>query len=137
VCRGVNPSTQPGKLRGDDLLVGHLSLPDADVAGELVHAGDEFRRDRREVTADQFGNQLGRGSGKELAADFGCAADIGLERGLSLTRVRTAVVRVTRIDRLARSTFDLFGIVKQIVDAKRNSVPWPRRVQTPVPAPGG
>jgi DNA invertase Pin-like site-specific DNA recombinase len=28
------------------------------------------------------------------------------------------VVMVTRIDRLARSTFDLFGIVKQIVDAK-------------------
>jgi DNA invertase Pin-like site-specific DNA recombinase len=29
------------------------------------------------------------------------------------------VVTVTRIDRLARSTFDLFGIVKRIVDAKR------------------
>jgi DNA invertase Pin-like site-specific DNA recombinase len=28
------------------------------------------------------------------------------------------VVTVTRIDRLARSTFDLFGIVKQILDAK-------------------
>ena len=28
------------------------------------------------------------------------------------------VVTVTRIDRLARGTFDLFGIVKQIVDAK-------------------
>jgi DNA invertase Pin-like site-specific DNA recombinase len=28
------------------------------------------------------------------------------------------VVTVTRIDRLARSTFDLFGIVKHIVDAK-------------------
>jgi DNA invertase Pin-like site-specific DNA recombinase len=28
------------------------------------------------------------------------------------------VVTVTRIDRLARSTFDLFSIVKQIVDAK-------------------
>jgi DNA invertase Pin-like site-specific DNA recombinase len=28
------------------------------------------------------------------------------------------VVTVTRIDRLARSAFDLFGIVKQIVDAK-------------------
>jgi hypothetical protein len=28
------------------------------------------------------------------------------------------VVTVTRIDRLARSTFDLFGIVKRIVDAK-------------------
>jgi DNA invertase Pin-like site-specific DNA recombinase len=28
------------------------------------------------------------------------------------------VVTVTRIDRLARSTFDLFAIVNQIVDAK-------------------
>jgi DNA invertase Pin-like site-specific DNA recombinase len=28
------------------------------------------------------------------------------------------VVTVTRIERLARSTFDLFAIVKQIVDAK-------------------
>jgi hypothetical protein len=28
------------------------------------------------------------------------------------------LVTVTRIDRLARSTFDLFGIVKRIVDAK-------------------
>ena len=38
------------------------------------------------------------------------------------------VVTVTRIDRLARSTFDLFAIVKQIVDAKaqfRSSAePW-------------
>jgi resolvase-like protein len=28
------------------------------------------------------------------------------------------IVTVTRIDRLARSTFDLFGIVKRIADAK-------------------
>jgi hypothetical protein len=28
------------------------------------------------------------------------------------------IVTVTRIDRLARSTFDLFGIVKRIVDVK-------------------
>jgi hypothetical protein len=38
------------------------------------------------------------------------------------------VVTVTRIDRLARSTFDLFGIVKRIADAKvqfRSSAePW-------------
>lgn len=35
---------------------------------------------------------------------------------------------VTRIDRLARSTFDLFGIVKRIVDAKAQfqslAEPW-------------
>jgi DNA invertase Pin-like site-specific DNA recombinase len=38
------------------------------------------------------------------------------------------VVTVTRIDRLARSTFDLFVIVKQIVDAKAQfrslAEPW-------------
>src|SRR6267154_1020638 len=38
------------------------------------------------------------------------------------------VVDVTRIDRLARSTFDLFAIVKQIVDAKAQfrslAEPW-------------
>jgi DNA invertase Pin-like site-specific DNA recombinase len=38
------------------------------------------------------------------------------------------VVSVTRIDRLARSTFDLFGIVKRIVDAKAQfrslAEPW-------------
>ncbi len=38
------------------------------------------------------------------------------------------VVTVTRIDRLARSTFDLFAIVKEIVDAKAQfrslAEPW-------------
>jgi hypothetical protein len=38
------------------------------------------------------------------------------------------VVTVTRIDRLARSTFNLFGIVKGIVDAKAQfrllAEPW-------------
>jgi DNA invertase Pin-like site-specific DNA recombinase len=38
------------------------------------------------------------------------------------------VLKVTRIDRLARSTFDLFAIVKQIVDAKAQfrslAEPW-------------
>ena len=46
------------------------------------------------------------------------------------------VVTVTRIDRLARSTFDLFAIVKEIVDAKAQfrslAEPW----ATPAPAPG-
>jgi DNA invertase Pin-like site-specific DNA recombinase len=48
------------------------------------------------------------------------------------------VVTVTRIDRLARSTFDLFGIVKRIVDAKAHfrslAEPW---ADIPAPAPGG
>jgi len=38
------------------------------------------------------------------------------------------VVTVTRIDRLARSTFDLFAILKQVVDAKAQfrslAEPW-------------
>ena len=38
------------------------------------------------------------------------------------------VVTVTRIDRLARSTFDLFGIVKRIVDAKAQFRAGPRAV---------
>jgi DNA invertase Pin-like site-specific DNA recombinase len=46
------------------------------------------------------------------------------------------VVTVTRIDRLARSTFDLFAIVKRIVDAKAQfrslAEPWATRA----PAPG-
>jgi len=40
-------------------------------------------------------------------------------------------VTVTRIDRLARSTFDLFAIVKRIVDAKAQfrslAEPWADR----------
>jgi DNA invertase Pin-like site-specific DNA recombinase len=45
------------------------------------------------------------------------------------------VVTVTRIDRLARSTCDLFGIVKQIVDAKAQF--RGRAVgRHPAPAPG-
>src|SRR5882762_1673258 len=47
----------------------------------------------------------------------------------SYTRSRPGdVVTVTRIDRLARSTFDLFAIVKQIVDGKAQfrslAEPW-------------
>jgi hypothetical protein len=34
---------QRRELSGDDLRVGDLALEDADVAGKLVHAGDEFR----------------------------------------------------------------------------------------------
>ena len=43
------------------------------------------------------------------------------------------MVTVTRIDRLARSTFDLFAIVKRIVDAKAQ---FRNRGPTPAPAPG-
>src|SRR5262249_11549017 len=45
------------------------------------------------------------------------------------------VVTVTRIDRLARSTFDLFGIVKRIVDANAQfrslAEPCPATVMSP------
>lgn len=47
------------------------------------------------------------------------------------------VMTVTRINRLARSTFDLFAIVKQIVDARRIFGRWPCRGPTPEPAPDG
>ena len=47
------------------------------------------------------------------------------------------VVTVTRIDRLARSTFDLFAIVKQIVDAEAQFRSLASRGPTPAPATGG
>ena len=47
---------------------------------------------------------------------------------LKLLKATGDVVTVMRIDRLARSTFDLFAIVKQIVDAKAQfrslAEPW-------------
>ena len=46
-------------------------------------------------------------------------------------------VVVTLIDRLARSTFDLFAIVKQIADAGAQFGPWPSRGPTPLLAQGG
>jgi DNA invertase Pin-like site-specific DNA recombinase len=46
-------------------------------------------------------------------------------------------VTVTRIDRLARSTFDLFGIVKRIVDAKAQFGHSRSRGPIAPAAPGG
>jgi len=48
---------------------------------------------------------------------------------------RGEVVTVTRIDRLARSTFDLFAIVKSIVDTGGQFRSLGRR-PTPAPVPG-
>ena len=45
------------------------------------------------------------------------------------------VVTVTRIDRLARSTFDLFAIVNRSWTPRRNSGHWRSRGPTPAPAP--
>jgi hypothetical protein len=47
------------------------------------------------------------------------------------------VVTETRLDRLARSTFDLFAIVKQIVDAKSQFRHSPNRGPTAAPATRG
>jgi DNA invertase Pin-like site-specific DNA recombinase len=46
------------------------------------------------------------------------------------------VVMVTRIDRLARSTFDLFAIVNRSWTPRRNSGHWRSRGPTPAPATG-
>jgi DNA invertase Pin-like site-specific DNA recombinase len=47
------------------------------------------------------------------------------------------VVTTTQLDRLARSTFDLFAIVKQMVDAKAQFRSLADRGPTPAPAPAG
>ena len=48
----------------------------------------------------------------------------------------SGVMTVTRIDRLARSTFDLFAIVRRIVDAKAQFPSPTERGPIPRPAPG-
>jgi DNA invertase Pin-like site-specific DNA recombinase len=45
------------------------------------------------------------------------------------------MVTVTRIDRLARSTFDLFAISSRSWTPRRNFVHWPSRGPIPAPAP--
>jgi DNA invertase Pin-like site-specific DNA recombinase len=69
--------------------------------------------------------------GYARVSTYGQTLDVQLEplRGDMLKRLAPDdVVTVTRIDRLARSTFDLFAIVKQIVDAKAQfrslAEPW-------------
>src|SRR5881227_1354332 len=46
------------------------------------------------------------------------------------------LVTVTRIDRLARSAFDLLAFVKRIVDPKAQFRSLPEPWATPAPAPG-
>src|SRR5262245_62761650 len=79
---------QMRKLRGDDALVGNVTGEYADVARELVHAGDETPRDRcvviGKISANELGDQLGLGRRKKLAAHLGRACDILLQRGLRL-----------------------------------------------------
>ena len=69
----------------------------------------------------------GAGKGfREVAS--GAKADRASLRRLLDQLAPGDVVTVTRIDRLARSTFDLFGIVKRIVDAEAQfrslAEPW-------------
>jgi DNA invertase Pin-like site-specific DNA recombinase len=63
---------------------------------------------------------------REVAS--GAKTDLAQLRRLLAALAPGEVVTVTRIDRLARSTFDLFAIVKQIVDAKAQfqslAEPW-------------
>src|SRR5436305_10643035 len=66
----------------------------------------------------------GRNSPRKTAASGG-----GMQQPEHLPKLGPGdVVTVTRIDRLARSTFDLFAIVKRIVDAKAQfrslAEPW-------------
>lgn len=58
----------------------------------------------------------------------------GLQRLLEAVGPGDEVV-VMRIDRLARSTFDLFAIVKRIVDARAVSARWPSLGPTPPTRP--
>jgi hypothetical protein len=69
---------------------------------------------------------------------YGQTLDAQLEQlcGAGCTKIYREKVTVTRIDRLARSTFDLFGIGKRIVAPRRNSDPWQSRGPTPAPTLG-
>jgi hypothetical protein len=66
--------------------------------------------------------RLREGSGQDRRPDQ------GLRAGWTIRLALGDVVTVTRIDRRARSAFDLFGIVKRIVDAKAQfrslAEPW-------------
>src|SRR5215467_11215263 len=50
---------QMRKLRGDDALVGNVAGEYADIARELVHAGDKAPRDRGIVIGQIPANELG------------------------------------------------------------------------------
>ena len=68
------------------------------------------------------------GGHPEIAASYQRRGQTGELLKLLIALAPGDVVTVTRIDRLARGTFDLFGIVKRIVDAKAQfrslAEPW-------------
>jgi DNA invertase Pin-like site-specific DNA recombinase len=77
----------------------------------------------------------------------GCTAEIYREKVTSahndrrellkmLKHLPGDVVTVTRIDRLARSTFDHSPSSSRSWTPRRNSAHWPSRGPTPAPAPG-
>ena len=79
-----------------------------------------------------YGQTLGAQLDQLRAEGLAVGADAGVADRVVLRMLKAIgpgdVVTVTRIDRLARSTFDLFAIVKQIVDAKAQfrslAEPW-------------
>src|SRR3982074_2493762 len=74
---------QRRQLRGDNVLIRHVAAENADVAGKLVHTGDERPRNGwiiiRKIATDELGNELGLGRGKKLSADLRRACRIRLQ----------------------------------------------------------
>src|SRR4051794_7556900 len=86
-------------------------------AGRRVRrAPASTHRQRPDAPPDQA--QAGRGGKKYREKASGARPDRRELLRMLKNLAPGDVVTVTRIDRLARSTFDLFAIVKQIVDAK-------------------
>ena len=138
VNRGRAPGQGTGKI---------LPLPDQGVTlpvtydrNEIENQGRPTPRNRRlgYARVSTVGQTLD--SQLEQLRAAGCTAKIYREKVTGAHNDRREllkmlkhlapgdVVTVTRIDRLARSTFDLFAIVKQIVDAKAQfrslAEPW-------------
>jgi DNA invertase Pin-like site-specific DNA recombinase len=107
--------------------------PDAIAIADQQHAGHEFRIDRGPASMAVERRQLeqlrGAGCSKIYREKVtGARADRRQLLDMLKHLAPGDVVTVTRIDRLARSTFDLFAIVKEIVDAKAQfrslAEPW-------------
>src|SRR4029077_15700557 len=75
------------ELGGDNLIVGNRRGKQADVLGETVHVGNSFFSNDwiviRQVTPDQFGNELRFGWRKPLLAYFRGPAHILFESFMS------------------------------------------------------
>jgi DNA invertase Pin-like site-specific DNA recombinase len=118
-------STQPGHSRWGPSSTPADENPDHPPPQEL-YGYARVSTDGQSVDAQ--GRQLTKAGCKKVFREVASGARTDrpqLRRLLSEITVGDVVV-VTRLDRLARSTFDLFSIVKQIVDAKAQfrSLPW-------------